>query len=84
MGVAQRIERRVVAPKAVGSIPIAHPSDIRELQAFARSSFLFLLTWCVIFDDFSKFRSFFMVVCMVAMCVLCHERILGNFELILH
>jgi len=34
----------------------------------------------VIFDDFSKFRSFF----MIAMCVLCHERILGNFELILH
>jgi hypothetical protein len=26
VGVAQRLERRVVAPKAVGSIPIAHPS----------------------------------------------------------
>ena len=26
VGVAQRLERRVVAPKAVGSIPIAHPN----------------------------------------------------------
>ena len=46
VGVAQRLERRVVAPKAVGSIPIAHPSKIRELQAFACDSFLVLLPYC--------------------------------------
>ncbi len=28
VGVAQRIEHRVVAPKAVGSIPTAHPNKI--------------------------------------------------------
>ena len=43
VGVAQRLERRVVAPKAVGSIPIAHPNDIKGLQAFACDSFLVLL-----------------------------------------
>ena len=46
MGVAQRLERRVVAPKAVGSIPIAHPNEINELQAFVCDSFLVLLPYC--------------------------------------
>ncbi len=32
VGVAQRLERRVVAPKAVGSIPIAHPNKNSYVQ----------------------------------------------------
>lgn len=39
VGVAQRLERRVVAPKVVGSIPIAHPNDIKELQVFVQVPF---------------------------------------------
>ena len=45
VGVAQRLERRVVAPKAGGSIPLAHPNIIKGLQAFVCDSFLVLLPY---------------------------------------